>query len=83
MVSYKIFTLFLVRIFHIFNFISKLITHFIINFTLGEESQSITYLLCGNKLIHIYWISDLEVEVHLVGVANKAASFKNARATFF
>jgi hypothetical protein len=41
---------------------SKLITCFIDGFTLIRKSQSIVYLLNGGE--HIYWILDLEGEVH-------------------
>ena len=40
----------------------KLITCFIDGFTLRRKSQSIAYLL--NESEHIYWILDLETEVH-------------------
>jgi hypothetical protein len=43
---------------------SILITWFIGGFTLEMKSQSITYLLYGSE--HIYWIWDLEGEVHLI-----------------
>ena len=41
---------------------SKLITCCNDDFTLGMKFQSIAYLLSGNA--HLYWILDLEVEVH-------------------
>ena len=41
---------------------SKLITCFIGGFTLKMKSKSIAYLLNGSE--HIYWIWDLEDEVH-------------------
>ena len=41
---------------------SKLITCLIGGFTLTMKPQSIAHLLNGNK--HIYWILDLEGEVH-------------------
>ena len=44
------------------------------------KSQSITYLLSGSA--HIYWILDLEGEVHSIRNCSQAA-FKNARAQFF
>ena len=43
---------------------SKLITCFIDGFTSGMKSQSIAYLLIGSA--HIYWILDLEGEVHSI-----------------
>ena len=43
---------------------SKLITCFIDGFTLKMKSQSIAYLL--NESEHIYWILDLEGEVHSI-----------------
>ena len=43
---------------------SKLITCFIDGFTLKMKSQSIAYLLNGSE--HIYWILDLEDEVHSI-----------------
>ena len=43
---------------------SKLITCFIDGFTLRMKSKSIACLL--NEREHIYWIWDLEDEVHLV-----------------
>ena len=43
---------------------SKLITGFIDGFTLEMKSQSIAYLLNGSE--HIYWIWDLEGEVHSI-----------------
>ena len=43
---------------------SKLITCFIDGFTSGMKSHSIVYLLIGNT--HIYWILDLEGEVHSI-----------------
>ena len=43
---------------------SKLITCFIDDFTFGMKSQSIVYLLIGSA--HIYWILDLEGEVHSI-----------------
>ena len=42
--------------------ISKLITCFIVNFTSRVKSQSIAYLPRGSA--HIFWILDLEGEVH-------------------
>jgi hypothetical protein len=47
-------------------FISKLITCFIDRFTLKMKSQSIPYLLKGCE--HIYWILNLENEVHSIWV---------------
>ena len=41
---------------------SKLVTCFIDGFTSGMKSQSIVYLLIESA--HIYWIVDLEGEVH-------------------
>jgi hypothetical protein len=43
---------------------SKLITWFIGGFTLKMKSQSIAYLLDESE--HIYWILDLEGEVHSI-----------------
>ena len=43
---------------------SKLITCFIDGVTLIMKSRSIIYLLNGSE--HIYWILDLEGEVHLI-----------------
>jgi hypothetical protein len=44
---------------------SKLIRCFIVDgFILKMKSQSITYLLNGSE--HIYWILDLEGEVHSI-----------------
>ena len=45
---------------------SKLITCFIDSFTSKMKSQSIAYLL--NESEHIYWILDLEGEVHSIWV---------------
>ena len=45
---------------------SKLITCFINNFTLKRKSQSIAHLVNGSE--HIYWILDLEDEVHSIWV---------------
>ena len=45
---------------------SKLITCFIDGFTSKRKSQSIAYLLNGSA--HIYWILDLEDEVHSIWV---------------
>jgi hypothetical protein len=45
---------------------SKLITCFIDCFTPKRKSQSIAYLLNGSE--HIYWIWDLENEVHSIWV---------------
>ena len=42
----------------------KLVSHFIDSFTSGMKSQSIAYLLFGSA--HIYWILDLEDEVHSI-----------------
>jgi hypothetical protein len=44
----------------------KLITCFINGFTLGRKSQSIAYL--SSESAHIYWILDLEGEVHSLRV---------------
>ena len=46
--------------------ISKLITCFIDGFTSKMKPQSIAYLLNGNK--HIYWILDLDDELHSIWV---------------
>ena len=43
---------------------SELITRFIDNFTLIMKSLPIAYLLNGSE--HIYWILDLEGEVHSI-----------------
>ena len=43
---------------------SKLITCFIDDFTLTMKPQSIAHLLNGSE--HIYWILDLEGEVHSI-----------------
>jgi hypothetical protein len=43
---------------------SKLITCFIDGFTFGIKSQSITYFL--DESAHLYWILDLEDEVHSI-----------------
>jgi hypothetical protein len=43
---------------------SKLITYFIGGFTLKIKSHSIAYLLNGSD--YIYWILDLEGEVHII-----------------
>ena len=53
---------------------------FIDGFTSGMKSQSIAYLLSG--IAHIYWILDLEVEVHSIWNCSQAA-FKNATAMCF
>ena len=45
---------------------SKLITCFIDGFTSERKSKSIAYLL--NESEHIYWILDLEDEVHSIWV---------------
>ena len=45
---------------------SKLITCFIDGFTSKMKSQSIAYLLNGSE--HIYWILNLEDEVHSIWV---------------
>jgi hypothetical protein len=45
---------------------SKLIIYFTDGFTSKRESQSIVYLLNGSE--HIYWILDLENEVHSIWV---------------
>ena len=65
MVSHKIFNLSATVGFVIF-LTSKLITCFIEGLTLKMESQSIAYLLIGSE--HIYWILDLEDEVHSIWV---------------
>ena len=44
--------------------ISKLITCFIDGFASKVKSQSIAYLLKGIE--HVYWILDLEDEMHLI-----------------
>ena len=65
MVSHKNFNLSATVGFVIF-LTSKLITCFIEGLTLKMESQSIAYLLIGSE--HIYWILDLEDEVHSIWV---------------
>ena len=45
---------------------SKLITCYIDGFTWNRKSQSITSLL--NESEHVYWILDLENEVHSIWV---------------
>ena len=45
---------------------SKLITCFIDSFTSRRKSQSIAYLLTGSE--HIYWILDLENQVHSIWI---------------
>ena len=45
---------------------SKLVSHFIDGFSSEMKSQLIAYLLLGNALIYIYWILDLEGEVHSI-----------------
>ena len=45
---------------------SKLITHFVDNFNLGMKSHSIAYLLNGSA--HLYWILNLEDEVHSIWI---------------
>ena len=55
---------------------SRLITCFIDTFTSKRKSQSIAYLLHGSE--QIYWIMDLEDEVHSIWVIWQA-TFKNAR----
>ena len=42
----------------------KLITCFIDGFTFGMKSQSIAYSVIGSA--HIYWILDIEGEVHSI-----------------
>ena len=63
MVSYKNYNLSTNEDFILF-LTSKLITCFIVGFTLKRKSQSIAYLLNGSE--HIYWILDLENEVHSI-----------------
>ena len=46
--------------------ITKLITCFTDSFTLKRKSQPIVHLLNGSE--HIYWILDLEDEVHSIWV---------------
>ena len=43
---------------------SKLITYFIGSFTLTMKPHAIAHLLNGNE--HIYWMLDLEGEVHSI-----------------
>ena len=59
---------------------SKLIIHFIDNFTLKLKSQSIAYLLNGSK--YIDWSSDLEGEVHSIW-DSWISGRQDARATVF
>ena len=59
---------------------SKLITCFIGGFTLTMKPQSIAHLLNGNE--HIYWILDLEGEVHFIWDLC-VSGLKNARAMSF
>ena len=47
---------------------SKLITCFIDSFTSKMKSQSISYLLNWSEYIYIYWILNLEDEVHSIRV---------------
>jgi hypothetical protein len=47
-------------------FTSKIITCFIDGFTSKRKPQPIVYLLNGSE--HIYWILDLENEVHSIWV---------------
>jgi hypothetical protein len=66
------------RVFHFLT--SKLITCFIDGFTSKRKSQSIAYLFNGSE--HIYWILDLENEVHSIYCRLCGqATFKNARVT--
>ena len=44
--------------------ISKIVSSFIDGFTSGMKSQSIAYFLLGSA--HMYWILDLESEVHSI-----------------
>ena len=60
---------------------SKLITCLIDDLTSKMKSQSIAYLLNGSE--HVYWILDLEDEVHSIGVIWTSAAFKNTRAISF
>ena len=62
-VSHKIITSMLTRVLIIF-LTSKLITCFIDGFTAKMKFQSIVYLL--NESEHMYWILDLEGEVHSI-----------------
>ena len=63
MVSHKIFNVNANEGFVIF-LTSRLITCFIDGLTSKMKSQSIAYLLNGSE--HIYWILDLEDEVHSI-----------------
>ena len=63
MVRFKIYNLNANESFVIF-FTSKLITCFIGGFILTMKPQSIAHLLLGSA--HIYWIVDLEGEVHSI-----------------
>jgi hypothetical protein len=61
---------------------SKLITCFIDGLSLKRKSQSVAYLL--NESEHIYWILDLDNEVHPISYGLYGqATFKNARAISF
>ena len=59
--------------------IFRLITCFIDDFTLKRKSQSVAYLLNESELM--YWILDLENEVHLIWVI-WTSSFQECNATF-
>ena len=63
MVSHKTYNLNINEDF-VFFFTSKLITCFIDGFTSRMKSQSIAHLLVGSA--HIYWILDLDGEVHSI-----------------
>ena len=54
--------------------ISKLITCFINGFTSGMKSQSISYLPIGSA--HIYWILNLEGEVHSIFVVKRPSKMQ-------
>ena len=47
---------------------SKLVTCFIGGFTLKRKFQTIAYIFNGSK--HIYWILDLDNEVHSIWTSN-------------
>ena len=55
---------------------SKLIMCSIDGFTSGMKSQSIAYLRIGSA--HIYWILDLEGEVHSIWICSQAAMSNHA-----
>ena len=66
MVSHNNYNLSGIEAFVVFMTSKLLITCFIDGFTSERKSQSIAYLLNGSE--HIYWILDLEDEVHSIWV---------------